>query len=193
MYEKYRLLSGLIVSALGGITLDIATSEHATLPVAGLAWFAIAIGPLLLYPEKVSFSKRTILLAVTGCALGILYYLTHYLYGNLTVQMTDGYDQRLQIYGGLLISSVAIPLYEEKAVRSLIYLGLCRYARPILSNVLVSLLFGLVHRDVLTTSALSVFLCLLTTRGVGVYDRAVFHGMYNFTLIATIFSRAELV
>jgi membrane protease YdiL (CAAX protease family) len=89
---------------------------------------------------------------------------------------------------GIFNQSLIVPFYEEITVRTFLFFGIAKYLGFVLSSVAGSVLFGLAHGNIsIFAFFVSVLLCYIAYRRVGVFDRTVLHGSYNFVLIILVF------
>lgn len=89
--------------------------------------------------------------------------------------------------------SVIIPFYEELTVRTFLFIGLARYLGFVFSAIVASALFGLVHGKIpIFAFFMSLLLCYLAYRNVGVFNRAIMHGSYNFISIIAVITFGKM-
>jgi membrane protease YdiL (CAAX protease family) len=135
-----------------------------------------------LLPEPLKVSRRTGWLLLLGLAAGVaVFFVRNWNFlENLRVVASNGLPS---IVLGLLVSVVAIPIYEEKLCRQVMFDGLRRVMPVALSALLVSVAFGLAHRGAeILTFVFSLAMCVAALRGVGSWDRAILHGAWNLSI-----------
>lgn len=127
------------------------------------------------------------ILSLSMCALGIFLAgisLMFFAKGGVAYR---GSVTSISAVASILNQSVIIPFYEELTVRTFLFFGVAKYLGFVFSAIAVSLLFGLAHGQISVLAFFtSILLCYLAYRNVGVFDRAIFHGSYNFVLIISI-------
>lgn len=165
------LAAGLVVDCAVGVGLDRGLSTTLVLScLISIAW--------ALFPEKISISRWSLVLVVSGCLLGLLY-------GSFWMEKGVGIatTHRFDVWIYLLNVAIIVPIFEEQSVRRLMFLGLSMWVRPLLSAVLVSLIFGWVHEGMFTFAFLvSLLLCVAAYKGIDTVNRAAFHGAYNLVV-----------
>lgn len=134
--------------------------------------------------EHVKVSLVSLLMFIFGVVLaGISIFLFAW-HGGMTYR---GSFTSISAVVSIFNQSMVIPFYEELTVRTFFFMGLARYLGLVIAAVIVSILFGLVHAQTpVFAFFVSILLCYLTYRKVGVFDRSILHGTYNFVMIVVI-------
>jgi len=190
MKIKRKIISGLsdreelVVVGVGGI-VAIAVVER------GLQWLnpqwatffsGVLVFSLLswLAPEKLSGRWGSAL--VVGCLMAFCYVVA--LAPDVGCEGRRG--DLYAVVVAYLTASVALPLFEEKAVRGFLLSGVSAYVGNFWGGVAVSLLFAATHYGNFAVAFLfSVVLCWLScVKGFGVWCRSIIHGVYNFVVIS---------
>lgn len=135
--------------------------------------------------ERVEATLLTLLMFVFGVFLAGIGLVIFAKQGGITYR---GSFTSIVAAVGIFNQSLIVPFYEEITVRTFLFLGMAKYLGFVLSAVAVSVLFGLAHGNIsIFAFFVSVLLCYLAYRRVGVFDRTVLHGSYNFVLIILVF------
>jgi membrane protease YdiL (CAAX protease family) len=179
--KDYRIAVGIIFSGLLGVALSLTDKIGHNIELIHLVLYVISFLILnFLYHELLEISLLSILLFITGIVIGSLYFFAYYNDTVIHIVGVNGQNKHGALILLILNITVAIPLIEEKIIRSLIYKGLSDRSNPVLSAVFVSLVFGLAHGgNEIFASLFSLLLCLLAQKNINVFDRAILHGAYN--------------
>ena len=88
----------------------------------------------------------------------------------------------------VLHGSVLAPLYEEKLCRGLQLKGMQAIAGSVVAILLTSAFFGFVHKgnEIATSIHAVILACMALYFRIGVIERAVAHGAYNFALYSHV-------
>ena len=185
--QSYRVLIGLVAIAasalltiLGGKIGLVGSKVIAELAIAAcLLWFFVE-------PNGAPFtSKLTAALIFSGAAIGVAWI------AFIAPSRPEGgfIDWKTHPFVFLLIgyvgATITAPLFEEKVVRGMIFHGLSKYVSPLVSSILVSILFALAHSEnMLWAFAVSIVLCWMMLKyGLNTYQRAIVHGSINFVIM----------
>lgn len=183
--KPLAFLLGIFVSLAVGALVDISRSQQIDRYNVSIFYITIACAIMWsLYPEHISLSKKSMYLVAFGIFSGIIYYFIFMMKKNYNIH----YSSILDIISYFIYVSIAAPIFEELAVRRLMFLGISNFINPILSALLVSTLFALTHTGMFFFALFaSLLLCLATWRKVDTVNRALLHGSYNFIVSILIF------
>lgn len=177
--RRFAFWFGLVISLAAGFFIDCGAEAGldrglvSTLVLSCLIFVMWAV-----FPEKIKIGRWSFALVVGGGLLGLLYGSV-WIKKDVGIVTTHPFD--IWIY--LLNVAIVVPVFEEQSVRRLMFLGLSVWVRPLLSAVLVSLLFGWVHEGMFAFAfIISLLLCAAAHRGIDTVNRAAFHGAYNLVM-----------
>jgi membrane protease YdiL (CAAX protease family) len=170
------IFSGIFVGILErlGVQSDIATT-FVLIPVVVICF--------IIRKESLRITRITMLLAFLGVNVGVVYYLVFYVYRHVNV-LVGGFGGPLYLVVHFLNVAILIPVFEEMVVRRFMFMGLAQYINALLAALIVSVLFGIAHRDIMIFAfVFSMCMCALAYRGIKTVDRAAIHGAFNGTLL----------
>lgn len=189
--QSYRVFIGLAAIAasaaltiLGGKIGLVGSKVIAELVIATcLLWFFVE-------PRNTPFtSKLTAALIFSGIAIGVAWVAF-----IAPSRSAGGFiDWKAHPFVFLLVgyvgATITAPLFEEKVVRDMIFHGLSKYVSPLVSSILVSILFALAHSEnMLWAFAVSLVLCWMMLKyRLNTYQRAIVHGSINFVIMTWYF------
>ena len=181
--DSIDFLVGIGASLAVGLTINVVADAGIDHGVAtSLVIAVVDVALLAIYKESFFFQIKKLLFPLIGMVIGSVFFTAFYLIQEIPVRISapGGFFDYV-IY--VINVAVLIPLFEEIAVRRLMFLGASHYICPIFSALFVSALFAATHKgQFLFAFIFSIVMCLMTWRGVGTYSRALLHGSYNGTL-----------
>lgn len=195
--EKYLTLSGVMATLAIGILQNLfsdLTNGVFLTELSNIIITASLITILLhFFPEpRVRFSIRTLLMAAGGVILAFLYW--YFLYkreGHLSPDRSIG----LNVYILYLIDiGIATPFFEELVVRRLLFDGVAKWLQRtnhslhslsyLISATLISAAFGYLHKGMAWMAfTFSMGMCAASFKGIKTFDRSIFHGFYNISVV----------
>lgn len=189
--QSYRVLIGLAAIAASAL-LTILGGRIDLLGSKVIAELAITACLLWFFAESSNTpftSKLTATLILSGVAIGVAWIAF-----IAPSRPAGGFiDWKAHPFIFLLVgyvgATITAPLFEEKVVRGMIFHGLSKYVGPLISSILVSILFALAHSEnMLWAFAVSLVLCWMMLKyGLNTYQRAIVHGSINFVIMTWYF------
>lgn len=95
-----------------------------------------------------------------------------------------------QLAINIYIAGIVTPIIEELMFRGFMFGGLKKYTNPLISAVVVSVIFSLVHFDLVYAPFLFVFsmvLCWLREKSGSLFPSMAMHALFNILVIALSF------
>jgi membrane protease YdiL (CAAX protease family) len=155
-------------------------------PFLALPFFGLSSGVIFYFftRERIRVSFISLLMFIFGIILAGISLMLLTWHGGMTYR---GSFASISALVSIFNQSVVIPFYEELTVRTFLFMGVAKYLGFVLAAIVVSVLFGLIHVQTQVFAFFaSILLCYFAYRNVGVFDRAILHGSYNFALIISV-------
>ena len=126
-------------------------------------------------------SRNLLLMALGGVSAAAVFSL---FMGDIKINGDPASIPWFHYVAAVLHGSVLAPLYEEKLCRGLQLKGMQAIAGSVVAILLTSAFFGFVHKgnEIATSIHAVILACMALYFRIGVIERAVAHGAYNFAL-----------